>query len=58
MENYVQNKIHNQFTSMLNNPEFRKFVKENEKKSIQQIVFDYGLNIEFARKNNVYQSQS
>ena len=46
----MQEQIHNLYQSMLENPQFREFVKENENKTIEEIAMEYNI---FIRKSNV-----
>lgn len=47
--------ISNMYDLMLTIPQFQEFVKENENKSTNQIIEEYGLDI--SRRKNVYKSK-
>lgn len=45
----MKTEINNIFFLMLENPQFSKFVKENENKTIEEIMMDYDINIDFIK---------
>lgn len=45
--------INDIYQRMLFNPEFSKFVKENENKSIEEIAIDYDIKIDLVRECHV-----
>lgn len=38
---------------MLNNKDFEKFVKDNDKKTIEEISIEYDINIDLVKENYV-----
>lgn len=45
----MQEKIKNIYISMLSNPHFSQFVKENENKTIEEIAMEYDIRLELIK---------
>ena len=50
--------ISDTYNLMLTIPEFKKFVKENENKTTEEIIIKYNLNLDLFRRTNVQKSKS